>query len=508
MRQQQKNVVTYRHEKVTPKEYEIIENSEEIASEEKLEQIQPPATYDMMDDWRYTDEEILQERNAGNEALEEHMSKYRNLFPDIFPQNISEHILDAQKNLNYPIPFYAMSILTVFSAAIGNKFKVKLNEGMENGAGLYMVLVANPSVNKSSPLNAAIAALNNYEDKLSRRFHQQIKEYQKLSKEEKENTPEPMWQRKIVGDVTFETLLSMLADNKDGLLRHADEFAGLLKSLNKYRPGDDLQRLLEMWTGGTQRVDRKDRRESIKNPYLVIAGTIQTDVLIEFLTGASNNGFIERLLMITLDKEYDAKWKSVSINKALRDEYHRLVDFVADLPITFDEDGEIVPRILTYTKEAHERIIAWQHKNVESARMINNNRIASIYKKMDIYINRFALIIAVMDYAAKSPKLLLTKNAKIIITTSHVDKAASLVRFCKASAKNVMALLPTQTSIGKTNKRYQGFLDALPEEFDTQMAYKVATRLDLSERTLYYYLSTEHIRKVGHGKYEKKVVKK
>ncbi len=78
--------------------------------------------------------------------------------------------------------------------------------------------------------------------------------------------------------------MEILAKNPLGLTLYYDEFMGFLKSMDKYRSGDDVQKWLSIWSGKMIRVDRKKQDSTLVTmPFMNNVGTIQTDVLIKFI---------------------------------------------------------------------------------------------------------------------------------------------------------------------------------------------------------------------------------
>ena len=75
----------------------------------------------------------------------------------------------------------------------------------------------------------------------------------------------PICRRSIVGNITVERLVSILADNPRGVLSLHDELTSLADSLNQYKGGrgNDQQFYLSAWSGTPYPYDRVSRQEAL-----------------------------------------------------------------------------------------------------------------------------------------------------------------------------------------------------------------------------------------------------
>jgi len=73
-------------------------------------------------------------------------------FPvEVFPKAIQEIIIATKETLGFPVDFIGASILYAASVAIGNTCKVEIKGGFQEGAVLYLAIVARPGTNKTHP---------------------------------------------------------------------------------------------------------------------------------------------------------------------------------------------------------------------------------------------------------------------------------------------------------------------------------------------------------------------
>ncbi|PQJ10791.1 hypothetical protein CJD36_012540 [Flavipsychrobacter stenotrophus] len=447
-------------------------------------------------------------RNSKNLQLEDHLNQYSNPFPiEVFPDPIRRHINDVSNTLNFPKEYYAAGILSAVAGAIRNNFQILFKGKLKSTAILSMLIVGRSSINKSGPLERALSPLFAQELAYEREYKIAYTEYKKLKHEGNENLIEPTCKRCMINDATMEAIKDVLVENKAGLTLYADEYLSFLNSMNKYRggAGDDMQTHLTMWSGKPIKVDRKKKSSPwILQPFLNNAGTIQTDVLIKFISNLNdNNGYLDRLLFATTDTVPQRKWNGLMPNDKLEEQYHAIIKNIINVPSRYNKDGEINPHILNFTKDAFQELIRWQNENSDYCNSLNDQQMIGIYNKLELYLLRFIIIVAMLDYAYKHVKILMKDDMQIIVTKQHVIDAISITEYFRNRANRIMGLVPKKVSIKHYDPRFEKFHNKLPAIFTTRDALKVGRLLGLSERTVYYYLKCDLIKCVEKGQYER-----
>ena len=137
------------------------------------------------------------------------------LFPlHVFPAIIQEIVENAKTSLNYPEAFTASSILFATSIAVGNTCRVKIKNGFEQSAIIYLCLAAPPGSVKSHPLEFAVKPLQIADEKSFLRYQKAMAEYLSAKENingEKETTKgekdtqtqtseKPIWIKNLISD--------------------------------------------------------------------------------------------------------------------------------------------------------------------------------------------------------------------------------------------------------------------------------------------------------------------
>ncbi len=490
------------------------ENNEDMADPDIFEE--PPPRYMPIDD---EDDMPVEESRAifalkektKNLMLDKHLQKYANPFPiDVFPEPIREHIKDVEKCLNFPQEYYASGILSAVAGAIRNHFQILFKGELVSTAMLYLLIVGKSGINKSTPLARALKPLTDKEIEYDSKFRQVYADYKTQITEGIENQDEPVCSRCLVNDITMEALKDILAENPQGLTLYYDEFMAFLNSMNKYRSGDDMQIWLSIWSAKLMRVDRKNRMGVlIKQPFVNCIGTIQTDVLIKYITSLKDmNGYVDRLLFTTVTIDPPKKWNNLKVNSGLEKQYHKIVRTITDVESSYSTDGELQPTSLAFSLNAFNKILTWQNENTELCKNTNDQQMIGIYNKLELYAIRFTLILTVLDYAHKHPSALSSNKTKIIITEKHVNDAIKITEYFRNSAKGIMGLVSPNITTKHYDPRYRIFYEKLPQHFNTRHALKLGMAQGLSERAVYYYLKSDFVKCVSRGVYEKRYQQK
>ena len=111
------------------------------------------------------------------------------------------------------------------------------------------------------------------------------------------NSDKPILAKIACDDVTTEKLLSILYENENGVILHADELTDFLGNLNRYNNGDNTPKYTKIWSGDAVRVDRKgDESLRIDDPFLSILSSTQPVNLPRVFAKHVGTGFISRWL--------------------------------------------------------------------------------------------------------------------------------------------------------------------------------------------------------------------
>ena len=328
-----------------------------------------------------------------------------------YPVELKNFILHANQALKFPVDYLAASILFVVSVAVGNRVRLKVKNGWEESALIYLILVGRPGVNKSHPLSFALTPLFNIEEELRQIYEAQMREYneaKELSEDGVVSLPKPRLKEILISDITTEALYTVHSYNQQGLGLYRDEITAWINEFNRYRRGSDQQVWLSNWSNKPIKVNRKSSDTVfIKRPYVSVAGTIQTDILRDL--GRDNmdkNGFIDRLLFVFPSDQKKPYFDDNELNNDFLAKYENIIYRLYYLDENLLSEQEYI--LVEMDTEAREIFKTWQRKNTD---LINSDGLSdivrSIYSKLDIYILRLALLLHLIYWATDGGRLTL-----------------------------------------------------------------------------------------------------
>lgn len=415
----------------------------------------------------------------------------------LLPAPITEIIEHYNEHRGYPKDFLAASILSAIGSAVGNSQTIRSPNGYINKPVLFMLIVASPGINKTSPLLWTYQSMNKRQSDDYNRYKAEIKVAKDLAKEEGKKAPvndDFTFLKWILSDATPEALIKQLSKNERGCTALVDEIAGFINSFGRYSKGNDKQMYLSIWQG-TQiiRDTLTHGTQQVNNPFLSIIGSIQPDVLNKVFL-EDGDGFFDRWLICYPDKLVKPYPNSKDVNPIIAAKYERFMGFLTDL--YFQEQSNQ----LSYTAEAWEVVYNWICKSTD----IENNpstsdRERGIRAKMQIYVHRFALIMQLMEFGC---------------TGIHDDRVEVRINAAKAAIAiaDYFYFMAEKTRLKDASDLITGQLkelfDLLPdsEEFTKDVFNAACEMLEIPERTANNILKHNIGKlwtKVKHGTYAK-----
>jgi len=425
-------------------------------------------------------------------------------FPvSVFPQPIREIIHGTNEALNFPIDFVACSMIYAASTAIGNSTKVRVNNSWIDGTTVYMALIGKPGTNKTHPLVFGLRAIMQRDRATFKEYEQARDQYKialmRAKAEGGEPPTKPIWQRSIVSDFTPEALSEIHRVNPRGLAVYSDELNGWLKNFGRYNRGSEVEFWLSNFSGTQISIDRKNSEPIlIPHPQISVCGSIQPGILHEIKRdGRGENGFVDRILFCfpdNLKKEY---WSETELPPHLIESWNHTIINLMNLPMHTDIDGEISPTILDFTPEAKDMLLDWQRENTDLINDTDDEGLAGMFSKFEIYAVRLSLILHLMHWAAG-------ESAVSAVSATAVEGAIRLINYFKTTAIRVNGIL-SQNPVEGLDKRRRDFYAALPIEFFTDEVLAIAEGMDFPERSVKRFLNENvFFEKLERGKYRKK----
>ncbi len=287
---------------------------------------------------------------------------YKSFPTELFPRPVQHFVKEVSASIGVDTSMVAVQALAVMAGCIGTKRRVRLKHGYHEWGAIWSVVVARSGTLKTPAFRAVTGEVWDRETETIEAHRQADTEYkndlQAWKDQRRDNRglkPEPPApvERRVVNDVTIESLCLLLRDAPSGLLLTRNELAGWLKSFDQYKSGkgSDAQSWLEMYDGGVVCIDRKGSRGvgetiSISPALISLTGTVQPSVLRRSL-GSENyeNGLAARLMM-TMPPERPIKWsEDDAIHPATERAWARLLTSLLELE--FDEFGKPVELALS-----------------------------------------------------------------------------------------------------------------------------------------------------------------
>ena len=279
---------------------------------------------------------------------------------EVLPPKLAHPIERITETLSLRPELYLAALLATASALCKAGTELTLYEATDFRVtpGLYLGIVAESS-QKKTPIGKAIISspLKKLNKEAKQRYEAKLAEYEHAiaiwdafqSKPEERVTrfpdgkprkPVREWYR--ITDTTREWLEKQFSQCDQGILYHADELAGLFKSLNAYRngKGGDEEALLSYWSGeGSVSMRVGDDPRDADEINLSIYGSIQPPVFEKFLgDGSDGNGKFARFdwvyqpLKPSILKEDSGR---INLTEMLADIYRTIANLPAlDLQLT------------------------------------------------------------------------------------------------------------------------------------------------------------------------------
>lgn len=429
--------------------------------------------------------------------------KEQNPFPvEVFPLLVQKIIKETNESLNYPVDFIGAAIMYAVSVAIGNTHKVRIMQGYEQNAVLYLSIVGKAGTNKTHPIVWALKPINKNDQASFQDYRNQTIEYNEylaLSKKEKkelglEKEPQkPKWKQLLVSDFTPESLTDIMDFNKRGIGVYADELAAWFNNFNRYNKGSEEQFWLSVWSGTRITINRKTSDPIlIQNPFVSVIGTVQPAVLEQLALNRTENGFIDRLLFVVPDKLQKEYWSEKELDPEIETEWFTILKNLLNL------EAREIPEVLEFSPEARAEMFKFNRNLTDLCNQTENDSIRGIYAKIEQYAIRFSLLLEMLRFAC-------SESDKQAISLQSVQGAVKLVEYFQNAAIKVHKLLNDTNPFDRLPADKQKLYELLPEVFTTGEGIKISLQLKvMKERAFKEWIKDKNLFKyLERGKYEK-----
>lgn len=414
----------------------------------------------------------------------------------VLPPTIQEIAKHYSEYRSYPIDFILTALLTVVGSLVGNSQTIKSPNGYLNKAVIWILLVASPGINKTSPLFWVYSYLTKRQAEDYKQFKADLKAAKEQAKEDGKKSPleDFTLSKPIISDATPEALINQLSKNEKGCTALVDEAAGLMKNFERYSKGNDKEMYLSAWSGSPIIRDTLTHgTQMVHNPFLSIIGTIQPDVVNKVLS-EDGDGFFDRWLICHPDNLIKPYPNSNDVNPLVTAKYERFMKLLNELYYQEETDQ------LQYTPEAWQVVYKWICESTDKENNPNTSDLErGIRAKMQIYVHRFALIMQLMEYGCSG-----IHSDRIEVKINAANAAVAIADYFYSMAE--------KTRLKDANELITGYLkelyDLLPEDEEFKKVDFLARSemLEIPERTANNILKHNIGKlwtKVKHGVYVK-----
>jgi len=330
-------------------------------------------------------------------------------FPiSIFPPKIRTMIKDICEVAGFNDELLSSSILTAISAAIGNTRKVELKTTHKDIASLFLIMVANPSSNKTRVLKFALQPLTDLQGELETAHKREIAVHNKEKAAYKKNPngdlpqePAPI-EEVVLNDINIEAMFKLYDKNTRGMLYYVDEISNLLTYFDKDLSAET--NFLELWNGGKRNRFRSLYKVSMPDVFLTLTGTTQPVNIARFGERNRNTtGFTSRFLFC-FPPDIEAKaWSRQDYEGDEKDFYSAVIRNIFNAKKT-DEKGTIIPHFYKFEEPAKELVFYWIEQHTKLKNASSNDSLKAYYGKLDAYLLRFCLVLQTFtDFCEMNP---------------------------------------------------------------------------------------------------------
>ncbi len=371
-------------------------------------------------------------------------------FPtDALPNSVRRFVEEAAASVGCPVDFVAVPALVALSSAIGDTRRVIVKKSWTEGAALYAGILGEAATKKSPAMNLALRPVRDRQMELKAeyeralvRYEAELRDHKKASKEgPAETTPPepPTLGRTYVDDTTVERAADILNENPRGLALTRDELSSWLASMNQYKAGgkgSDRQFWLSVHTNQPIAVDRKssDRPVIVAHPFVSIIGGIQPAVLPDFGKDRGD-GLMERFIF-GYPEHQSSRWTEDEVEDETTERYTATINALYRLEHADAGDGPFPSRV-AMTPSAKALFIEEYnalHEEIEAPGF--PARLRPAFGKLEAYLARFALILAMTRLAASNASNA-SNFSKEEVTEEDMRGAIKLLGYFKNHARRV-----------------------------------------------------------------------
>jgi hypothetical protein len=263
-------------------------------------------------------------------------------FPlSVYPDSALNFIQTLHNVLHFPIDFFAVPLLSIASAAIGNSRSCAITSDWIEKPIIFTCTVGNPGSAKSPSIGKIIEPIIEIQRQNKIQYDQEMELYEieldEFEKKKRINKPtKPIFKQLFTSDNNVEGLRNALVSNLRGILVYRQELSAWITSMNQFKggKGDDRQRWLIFWDGKEPWVwNRASETNQLDNPFVPLCGTIQPEVITELSAeNLTKDGLIHRILF-GFPESTSYQRPSGEVPPELYENYFKLISSLYQIPV-------------------------------------------------------------------------------------------------------------------------------------------------------------------------------
>lgn len=366
-------------------------------------------------------------------------------FPiDVFPDHVQEALTTIARAKYFSLNYIAASFLVACGAAFDRHYVMRTPNNHTAIPSLWLITVGNAGASKSEPIKVCFQPFYDYNLEEEDRYEKDQEEMKHamqgskmingaLKKIDRNKT-------RITSNATTESIFDICSKQNTGILVHPDEILSFLNGMDAYRAGKnsiDKEFWLSAFNGNSYTTTRKTAGSStIKSLTVSIMGSIQFHRIGEaFGSSVDVSGFLDRFLFVVA-KENPPKWTKENNEDSVDAEkmIHGIINMILGI-----HDPQVR---LNLDKGATGLLIDWQNEIVDEMVEEMTEAEVSTAKKDEIYINRFVLLLYLINNIQGFPPI--SDESKV--DKDSVHKAIRLMDYFKENREYMRRQIQENTS--------------------------------------------------------------
>lgn len=392
----------------------------------------------------------------------------------LLPSSFRPFVEEVSELMQTPADYAAVASVVSLAGCVGRRARIQ-PKVQDNTwiviPNLWGAIIGPPGFMKSPVLRTVTRPLTHIEGEWRQQYEKELADFNRALKSgEAEEEDEPIQQRLLMADATFEKLHEILSENPAGVFVLRDELTGWLAQLEKRGRECERAFYLEAWNGdGGFTVDRIGRG-SIHVPAVCVSlfGNIQPARLRWYLSevlagGPSDDGLLQRLQVIVWP-DHSKSWELV--DRPPNSEAFAAAEKVYTRLVGLSEGN---PVILRFDADAQDLFFAWWNELEEKIR--DDAHLAPVMvthlAKYRSLMPTLAGLFELADCASEGRAL----EGRLSINLVHARQAAAFCDFLEAHALRVYSCIRSpESKASRDLAQHLQKLD-LPPTFTTREVY-------------------------------------